>query len=324
MSQKSDKHTAGARTRWLALIGQAGFLLLTLWAFWLIKRELDALDRNLELRWSWLLWSLFAKLGAVICLGLKFRSQCRLTGVTLEPREWLGLSSIATFHAYLSPAQTGHLLRAIYLRKRHAMSYETYAAQTIGVNLLEVLLAGALGTALCLALGDRAMALMPVMLGAVLVPVCVAFIAPVSRHVGHDWAPLRLRNWLVRAHASLDRITHERYTLGQIALYSGLSVLLRWLGFYCAFFLCGFDADAAQTLLIECVRTAAMVVTITPGNLGLTEGLIAGTAGLLGSSVTAALAAAVVSRLLSMAIHVALGLWYTRVFAREMTPPTPL
>jgi len=322
MSQDLDKHTAGSRTRWLALIGQVGFLLLAIWAFGLMKRELDTLDRDLDLRWSWLMWSLLAKLGAVICLGLKFRSQCRLAGVMLEPHEWLGLSSIATFHAYLSPAQTGHLLRAIYLRKRHAMSYQTYAAQTIGVNLLEVMLAGVFGTALCLALGGRALSLMPAMLGAMLVPVCVAFMAPVSRRAGHGWAPSRLRNWLVRAHASVDRIIDERHTLGRISLYSGLSILLRWLGFYCAFFLCGFDADAAQTLLIECVRTAAMVVTITPGNLGLTEGLIAGTAGLLGGSVTVALAAAVVSRLLSMAIHVALGLWYTRVFAREMTQPT--
>jgi len=90
------------------------------------------------------------------------------------------------------------------------------------------------------------------------------------------------------------------------------------LGLYYAFRLCSFDVNVTESLLIECVRTVTMVVTITPGNLGLTEGVIAGTAGVLGVSVAAALAAAVVSRLLSMAIHVALGLWYTRSFAMAM------
>lgn len=302
----------------LALAGQIGFIALTIWAFVLMKRELEGLDRDLQFRWSWLAWSVAAKLGAVICLGLKFRAQCLLTGVKLNTREWLGLSSIATFHAYLSPAQTGHLFRAIYLRKHHAMSYEAYAAQTIGVNLLEVMLAGVVGGCLCLLLGGGAFGLLPAMITAVAVPALIALVAPASRRVGHDWAPPRLRDWLVRAHDSIARISRERHTLAQIALLSVWSIVLRWLGLYYAFRLCSFDVNVMESLLIECVRTVAMVVTITPGNLGLTEGLIAGTAGVLGMSAAAALAAAVVSRLLSMAIHVALGLWYTRSFAMAM------
>lgn len=318
MTRERADRAGATSARLLALAGQIGFIVLTIWAFVLIKRELEGLDRNLELRWSWLAWSVSAKLGAVICLGLKFRAQCLLTGVKLDTREWLGLSSIATFHAYLSPAQTGHLFRAIYLRKRHAMSYEAYAAQTIGVNLLEVMLAGVLGGGLCLLLGGGAFGLLPAMIAAIVVPALIAMIAPASRRVGHDWAPPRLRNWLARAHDSIARVSRERHTLGQIALLSVWSIVLRWLGLYYAFRLCSFDVNVTESLLIECVRTVTMVVTITPGNLGLTEGVIAGTAGVLGVSVAAALAAAVVSRLLSMAIHVALGLWYTRSFAMAM------
>jgi len=313
MSDSSPVPSRRART--VAIIGQLAFVGLVLWAIVILRREVDQLGPDLRFEWSWLVWTLAAKFGAVLCLALKFREQCRLTGVELSPREWFGLSAIATFHAYLSPAQTGHAMRAVYLRRRYSLGYEAYAVQTLGVNLLEVMLAGVLGASMCLILGGTALSMLPVMFAAILIPWALVLLAPSTRRVTVNWAPKILRRWLLRAFDSLDRVLSARRTMWRLAGWSVLSILLRWLGLYCSFPLCGFEAGKLETLLIESARTAAMVVTITPGNLGLTEGLIAGIATLLGMSAAAALAAAVVSRLLSMAIHGVLGLWYTRVFA---------
>jgi uncharacterized protein (TIRG00374 family) len=98
----------------------------------------------------------------------------------------------------------------------------------------------------------------------------------------------------------------------RLSLLSLASVLARWAGLYRSFRFCGFQVAAAEILLIETVRTAALVVNITPGNIGVTEGLIAACGKALGIDGGVALVSSVVSRLLSMALHAVLGLWFTR------------
>ena len=83
----------------------------------------------------------------------------------------------------------------------------------------------------------------------------------------------------------------------------------------------GSPVPVVDILAIRLLVSVFMLVTITPGNLGIREGAVAFSAQLLGIDVTAALFAALIERALNLVFVFALGSVFGRLliqdFARE-------
>lgn len=308
------------RLFWLA---QAAFLCLVLWSGYLLYSQANAMQGGLALVLDpgWFVATAAIKSATVAISALKFRESCLIVGLRTRATEWFGLSVIPTFHAYLSPAQTGHVLRAVYLRKRHDFEYPRYIALTLAVTLLEMLAAALVGFILSAILGFGTMPLRIFFTAALACLLAVPPLVWLAAGRAISWAPQWLENVRGRITRSAALLITRPAPFARLSLLCGASVIARWLGLYGSFKACGFDVGVMEVLIIESVRTIAGTVNITPANIGIAEGLIAGTGALLGIPPSQAVPAAVISRLIAMGLYVSLGLWFTkRLFGKLLFP----
>jgi uncharacterized membrane protein YbhN (UPF0104 family) len=293
---------------WLA---QAVLAAMVAWSAWLVYRQAASVGGGFELDALWLIAAFSIKAATVWISALKFRELSRLVGLRLPPKEWFGLSVIPTFHSYLSPAQTGHLLRAVYLRNRYAFEYKRYGASIAAATLLETTIAALIGLGLTIHLLSGTDSL-SVLFATALVGLCavpVSFVA-VSRLRPTGGGQLaRFAEWASRY---VNAVGSKPVPCLRLTVLCGASVLARWAGLYASFRTCGFDVDPMAVLVAESARTVGGIVSVTPSNIGVAEGIIAGSAALLGIPASESLPAAVVSRLLAMVLYIVPGIWFTK------------
>lgn len=310
-------------TRWTFWVAQLALAGLVVWSGTLLYRQTAAIDGELHLDVTWLAVTIAVKTATIWISALKFRELSRLVGLKLRTSEWFGLSVIPTFQAYISPAQTGHIFRAIYLRARHDFKYHRYAATTVAVTLLEAAVAALIGLILTVALFRGPVALSG-FFAITLVCLCagpfVLLAAARSRFAqGREWVS-ELADRVAR---SLTLIASTDARVLRLTALCASSVIARWVGLYGSFRACGFDVNALHILAVESVRTVASMINVTPANIGIAEGVIAGTATLFGVPAAESIPAAVVSRLIAMSLYIALGLWFTKSLFGTLIPRLP-
>jgi uncharacterized protein (TIRG00374 family) len=85
----------------------------------------------------------------------------------------------------------------------------------------------------------------------------------------------------------------------------------------------GADVPFVAPLLISLGAQLTLIVSVTPGNLGITEAAIIGLGTLLGAPLEVGVSAATVSRLGSLLVQVVLGLFYSQLLFGNVTRPIP-
>jgi uncharacterized protein (TIRG00374 family) len=281
----------------------------------LLFRQGDLLGvlRTLDIRELLFLLLLSAVIFSV--LALQFRFMMRVFGLRLPFREWFGLTAVNSMFSYYFPARAGLLVRGAYLKTKYDFPVSYYTALVMSSQLILVAVTGLAGVLLVSVCGSgcgRFYVLLTVVFSAVTAGSIFFFMAlpslmlvPARFH--------RLREFMGRVKKGF-RVWQGHYRgLLIFSVFSLLLFALRALRLQLCFYALDIPVGFLEVMIVQALLSVAFVVSITPGNLGVKEGLTVLCAELLGVAADAALAASLLDTAVTVLVIIVFGTVSTRV-----------
>lgn len=239
---------------------------------------------------------------SLVLRGYQFGAVTQPFGIRLGHREAIGLSALQTVSDYL-PARGGIVVRGLYLNRVHGMAPLDYAAMTglwFAGNALSATILGAAAATMLPGPVARATLLF--------FAVSALALALGGSLVGRARG---LRRW-PSVDRSLKQLARGFKKWGARGPWrarfavSGLCLLpVAALRFSVAASALGYEISFFSGLVIQAVLALSLLVSITPGNVGIREALAYGLGLALGIPPQAALAAALIERAASLIVALA-------------------
>lgn len=248
--------------------------------------------------------------------GIVLRDFTECFGVRLIFREWLGLSVTSALGNYLTPFSGGLVFRAVYLKRRHALTYSSMLAFLASNYIVTFGAAGWMGLGLTLVTHrvGSAMNWMTLIFGAAGIGSLIPVFFPWFRLPGTH-----------RAVRSVNKILESFFKLRQdprlLRRLMGLNVagiLLFGFSYWLAFRALGHPAGYGQALLIGIVAVFAVVINVTPGNLGVQETAVFLSSKLMGLDPGVGVLAALLIRAATLFWILVLGPVFSILLTRRM------
>ena len=239
----------------------------------------------------------------LVVRGLQFANVATPFGVRLGPGEATGLSAMHTLSNYL-PARGGIVVRGAYLREIHGLAVADYTA------MLALWLFGSLISAVVIGLvvgltGLLSTGVMPTtgvfgLLGAGLLALWLL----VERTTRLSSGTGRLARFGGRMNRGL-RVAREPAAWRRwFLVYSFGLIVVGGVRYWFALRVLGSEASFLDALVVQSLMSMSILLSITPGNIGIREGVGVFGASLVAMEVDVALLAAVVDRALGLAVSV--------------------
>lgn len=240
----------------------------------------------------------------------------RALAVALHPVECLALPVAQTLSNYLLPFRGGAAVAAVYLKKRHGLTYARFVACFLTIYAVFILTSGPVA---CLLLGFVALrggAWHPRIFGLflLLTVVCGAAWATVQH-----W-PLpggRLGRVAQRVTEGWCMLRSERGLIVKVMAITWARMVVNGLRIYVAFRSVGAPIGLAECCLAGIVLQYSIFFSLLPGNVGVQEGLIVLCATVLGCSSELGAAAALLLRGVGLVMVFALGPFSLWILARR-------
>ena len=271
------------------------------------------LQHRAELEQLWSLRSsavlLFGVLLAAEMLvrGVEFQFAVRLLNTRITGAESLSLSFATSLLNY-APMNAGTVLRARVLKRARDLSYTHYVALMSALILLSIIAGACLGI-LVLALGSGSLADNTDSLAVLFVAAIVLSVALLRVPAG--W--LRDRDgWIwTTIGAFLEgwrQLRSDPRSLGLLFLLAIAKLLLVSARFWICFGALQLPVDYLGSIMFAVVASLLVIVSITPGAVGVRELLIGAIASVTGMSFAHGAAAASLDRVLSLLFVIAGGI----------------
>lgn len=259
---------------------------------------------------------------AILINSTQFRYLAEVFNIRLKFREWFGLAVANTLHNYYTPARGGTVLKAIYLKKSYNLAYSNFISLTAGAYLLGFFLAS-LSAAFFILISfllynEFYKTVFLISIGLVVATAIIGFF---SWKV--EWSAVlkkfsRLHNFVLNVEKGLLFFKKNKRLLIKILLFKFLFIVIMAIKLYWAFRAIGVETNLITVLIIQSLVVFSMVLSLTPGNLGVREGIIGLLASMLDIPLKKAILGALVDRAVMMCIVIFLGLIFTRILAGEL------
>ncbi len=239
----------------------------------------------------------FAWIAALAFLGIIFRGlyTAILTapyGVRLGKGEIFFISLISTVGNYTLPMRGGAGLRAVYLKRKHGIGYREFAKISVARFSTIFLVDSVLGLVAVFTLwkvNDRFD--LPITL-----VLLIALTASSLIHLSTRFS-IGSRHPIVKRFAGgSSKILNAAGIRWKLILVTLLNSIIRLFWIAACFRAVSVDITLVQGLLVSSLIPLSMVVTLTPGNLGITEGLLIYVMGVMGIGVSTAIICSILMR----------------------------
>lgn len=259
-----------------------------------------------------------------ICLnGLRIKVLTEIFGVRLQIMEWLGLAATNSLLNYL-PAQGGTITRGAYLKRAHSLPLSAFAASVGASYIVTFVSSGIIGL---IALGGvflttgQTSTLLAVILAALIL-------------IGAGATSLRWPRWLPadvpvlsRMHAiwlewRTIRTDHE--TIRRLIILDFLDAVT-----YACRLLISFQMVSGQisfwaALAVSPLAMLSVVMSITPGALGIKEAIVGGAATVFGASIAQGIQAATLDRVIMIILMMGFGGIFSARLSHYLEQPTTI
>lgn len=254
--------------------------------------------------------------------ALRFRYLLEVFELVVPFREWFGLTVCNAMFSYYLPVRGGGALRAVYLKHRYGFPYSRYASLLAGSTLICFSLSAAVGltslTLLSLVAGERFPRLFWVVLA--LLAASVGGMALLGlcggRRIGTP--STRLNAVIVNFTDGLPRYRTGGRPVVLFGLFHLLSLLLLAVRLWLAFLAIGIAAGPLRVLVMQSLASCSLVLSATPGNIGITEGIVVSAAGLMKVPADTAALAALLDRAVVVTVVFALGTLFGHLVLRGL------
>jgi uncharacterized protein (TIRG00374 family) len=256
-----------------------------------------------------------------LIIALAFKYQIRIFNIKLPFREWFGLTATNTMYNYFLPARGGFLARAYYLKKKYGFEYSKYIS----------LLSGALLIGFLISSFSAVMSLIMIFFiyGAVYVQLLYLSLALfIGTFMGIlifwflptnfiKYPSRRLTDFFFNIIKGLQYFQNSKKTLALVMSIHFVTILFFGLRLYFAFLALGVEVNFLYIVVVQSLVAFTMVVSLTPGNLGIKEGIIGMLATMMDIPLSDAIMAAAIDRSVAMVIVFIFGGIYHFVLLRE-------
>lgn len=289
-------------------------------AYLLAKPEQFLILKNVS--WMSLLFLLFLSCMAILVNAWQFRYLCMIFDIHLKFTEWFGLTVCTSMYNYFTPASGGAVARAVYLKQRHDLPFSEYASLWAGIYWVSFFISSLLALVLGLASYSPADEYyLPIVAVAALLLIGTITAGAVSFFFNLSRIPLpgvRLRNMASTFSSGLARFRKSRRMLLPVCFFCLGFLLLSAVKLYFAFESLGISVSFMRLILVQAFLSISLVISITPGNLGIREGIVGLFSGILGISVEQAVIGALLDRVVSLVVVFVLGFVYSRLLLNDM------
>lgn len=238
--------------------------------------------------------------------GLSLKVSLEIFSMPLKPTEWFSVSVITTLGSYVASGAGGMALRAAFLKRKFALSYTQFASLLTASYLLNFMLAAVLGLGTCAAyyveVGFWRWGLLEFFVavggGALLVTVF---------RPSFSFATRRVRELVSGIYEGWDILYRHPRVLGKVGLLLTVNFLLQMVMVVVGFAMFAIPLPLLPALLMAVLLSFSILLSLTPANLGIQEGIGALLSHLVGYGFHQGLAVMVVLRAVSMLTTFAVG-----------------
>ena len=236
--------------------------------------------------------------------------------VHLRTREWVGLPYTTTMGNYLTPLSGGMLARAAYLKSRHALPFTQFATLLAANYLLTFWVASFIGSIFSIAFAyqNKSIWLLTAFFLAILVGITIVMLFPIPLISGNH----RLIHMVNQGIEGWLTIKQDRGLVLSLILLTIVSALLNGFTFWFAYRALNTPVSIQAALLISLSSVFSVIVTITPGNLGIREAFISLTSDIIGAGVGEGLLVALLIRASTLVSAFTLGPLFAFILTREL------
>jgi len=278
--------------------------------------------RGLSFTDAWLLVPLILMSLAVSwALGLLIKFLLKPFGINLKFREWFGLSVITTLYNTITPFRGGMIARAVYLKQKHGFSYANFLAIMSGIYVINFFIQGAAGLASAWAISAQSKVFSPVIFAvfglffvSTLVMIVFSPKLPQSKNA--------LINKLVDIVNGWHLIRNNKKVVSMACFTALLQLLFTAAATSITYRMFGADVGIVKSLFLSSVSLLGIVVSVTPGSLGIAEAISVFSALAIGITVAHSLPVVILTRLVSMSVIFTLGPVYTYILLKHSPAKT--
>jgi len=246
----------------------------------------------------------------------------RRLGAELLLDEAIELAAVNTLANQL-PFAGGIIAKAGYLKKRYRLPLLRFFSATLALYVLLITVGGLIGitTLLYLSLAhNRLPSFLLLVAFTGMASVVLVFWLPVDRISLTE-------SWEKRLQQVLDGwqlLRKDRTVLGKLILIHLFMTLLFAGRFWLTFQALSQDITLIECILFSAARTLAQLVIITPGALGVREGIVAAVASLNGFAPDISIVAVGLDRLVETTVVIGVGAFSSYILSRKAVMPEPV
>ncbi len=191
-------------------------------------------------------------------------------GVKLKKSETFGLSIITGFYNLITPFHGGAAARAVYLKKRHDFSYMKFLVSLSAVYVLIFFIASLFGLLASSLYFYRSGSFNLIILLIFVIPFVffggiIAFSPKVKASKNHKL------NKIIDLINSWHSLKSNRRIIFLVSLYTIVQMFISALSLYFQFRIFGYDLSLFRAVMLVNISYLSIVLSLTPGNLGVSE-----------------------------------------------------
>jgi uncharacterized protein (TIRG00374 family) len=256
---------------------------------------------------------------ALVVQAAQFRTAVRIQQIDMRLVESVALTAANTMANYYLPARGGMVVRAAYMKRVYRFPLARYGALTVSITGLTILVAasfGVIGIAIGAAIDgvvDRRALLAFVGTGVsiVLGLTLAMFLARFAR------TPGRVAEVVRSFRAGIAMWIDDRGGLAVFLFWTTVLFAAQGLRLWLSFRAIGVSVSLSGMMIIQGMAAVALVLALTPGNVGIKEGVVVFSASLLGIDPDVALLASLIDRAAALIVTFGVGLASVRYLSRR-------
>jgi uncharacterized membrane protein YbhN (UPF0104 family) len=252
--------------------------------------------------------------------AFQFRTAIGIHSIEMPVKEATAVTAANTMANYYLPVRGGMVVRAAYMYRVYRFPLAQYAAVTVAVTGLTILVAvtfGLVGLVL-VGLSDGGVNTWALGIFAGIGAAAAVAVLVVIGLSGLIRGEGRFARLMADFHSAMSLWLNSRRQLAVFLGWTSLLFAVQALRLWLSFEAVGVSLTVAEMLVIQAMAAVAFILALTPGNIGVKEGAIVFAAGLLGVDPGLALLASLVDRAAAIVVTFGAGVLSVRYLARRM------
>jgi len=226
--------------------------------------------------------------------------------IKLNKNEAFGLAIITNFYNLITPLRGGAAARAIYLKKKHDFPYVHFLATLSAIYILIFLVSSLTGIFSMLTLTEKNYPILLVLSIFTISLLSIIIFSPRIKENGNKWLDRFIKvinGWhLIKNNKKIIIIT---------IIISLVQVFLAAINNLIVYQIFNIEISLAMALFIASIGNLSIIISLTPGNLGIGDAISVFIANIIGIPLTEAIAANILLRTVNLAVILILGPIYS-------------